>query len=113
MEPLRHDPETYLATADVAYIRPILVAALADAENLPVDLAEKYIDLHLTQWQPPDWVAPHLATLKVDLRAKVKMALALLRSMLSADTMARRHGLPVRTVRALMCAQRLFIRDRR
>jgi glycosyltransferase domain-containing protein len=108
-EPERDNPGSYLAAADIEFIRPILVAALAEQESLPDAAAARDIDLYLTQWQPPDWEAPHLRTATFGFPDRIRMARGLFTSMLAPDSVAAAHGLAPATMRALLRTQREFV----
>ena len=108
-EPIRQDPTSYLSRADIEFLRPVFVSALQDAEAIDQTIAERDIDLFLTQWQPPDWVSPHLASAPMDRMRKVSVAFQLLASIIRPDGTAKRHGLPPATMRALLTAQRRFM----
>lgn len=109
-EPERDNPGTYLSDDDMDFIKPILTSALATEEKLSHELAEKYVELYLTQWQPPDWVAPHLRAARIGFLEKAAMAIALLRSILTPDAIAARQSLPSGVMRALLRSQGEFIR---
>jgi len=109
-EPMRDDPETYLAKADVEHMRPALVAALAESESLTQELAAVYVDLYLTQWRPPDWAEPDQAVVGLTFSDKVAMALKLVLSTLAPDALAAKHHIDTRTMRSLMHSQANFVR---
>jgi len=109
-EPERDNPGTYLSADDIEFIKPILTSALATEENLSHELAQNYVELYLTQWQPPDWVAPHLKPPTIGFPEKAAMAVDLVRSILTPDAIAARQQIPSGVMRALLRSQGEFIR---
>ena len=86
-------------------------AALAESENITTDIAARDIDLYLTQWAPPGWSSPHLASRPLTRARKLGMGLRLMESIFHPAALAARHGLPLATVSCLLRAQRAFVRD--
>jgi glycosyltransferase domain-containing protein len=109
--PVRHDPNTYLAEADLAYLKPFFTALLAESERMPVERAAEHIELYLSQWAPPDWKAPSDERPTSGVARKLGRALALMRSMYVPATLARQFDLPEKTVDALMAVHRGFIAE--
>ena len=102
---------TYLSADDIETLRPAFVAALAESENITTDIAARDIDLYLTQWAPPGWSSPHLASRPLTRARKLGMGLRLMESIFHPAALAARHGLPLATVSCLLRAQRAFVRD--
>jgi glycosyltransferase domain-containing protein len=111
-EPIRDEPDTYYATADLAYLKSVLVPLMMEVEGLERGTAEFSSSLFLEHLFPEDsLVRDSEGTSRGRWRQRMRIAARTVQSLIFPRTFARRHGLEADVARALRLVQLEFARE--